>query len=81
MEIDGVQAVVTSNIDNSLASVEIVKAPDAATRANAVDDAIHYFGPVKRDARVITRQGRWWGLPTLTDPCGRPVAPQRSAPP
>jgi hypothetical protein len=77
MDFDGVQAVVTSNSDASLAGVEIVKAPDAATRAKAIDDAIHFFGPVRRDTRVMTRQSRW-GLATLTDPCGRPVAPPTS---
>jgi hypothetical protein len=72
MEIDGAQIVVTSNIDTSLASVEIVKAPTAAARGRAVDDAIHLFGPVRRDTRVIARQSKW-GLTTLTDPCGRPT--------
>ena len=77
MDFDGVQAVVTSNLDSSLASVEIVTAPDEASRRKAVDDAIHYFGPVRRDTRVTTRQSRW-GLSTLTDPCGRPVPPPSS---
>lgn len=77
MDFDGVEAVVTSNADTTLASVEIVKAPDAVSRARAIDDAIHYFGPVRRDTRVMTRQSRW-GLATLTDPCGRPVAPLQS---
>lgn len=74
MDFDGAQVVVTSNVDTSLASVEIVKAPNASVRSRAVDDAIHLFGPVRRDARVMTRQSKW-GLTTLTDPCGRPVAP------
>lgn len=74
MEIDGAELVVTSNVDTSLASVEIVKAPNAAARSRAVDDAIHSFGSVRRDTRVMTRQSKW-GLTTLTDPCGRPVAP------
>jgi hypothetical protein len=74
MDFDGAQVVVTSNVDTSLASVEIVKAPNAAVRSRAVDDAIHVFGAVRRDARVMTRQSKW-GLTTLTDPCGRPVAP------
>lgn len=74
MEFDGAEVVVTSNVDTSLASVEIVKAPSASTRSRAVDDAIHSFGPVRRDTRVMTRQSKW-GLTTLTDPCGRPVAP------
>ncbi|HXF35352.1 MAG TPA: hypothetical protein VN603_12335 [Candidatus Acidoferrales bacterium] len=73
MDFDGAEVVVTSNVDTSLASVEIVKAPNAAARSRAVDDAIHAFGPVKRDTRVMTRQSKW-GLTTLTDPCGRPVA-------
>jgi hypothetical protein len=74
MEFDGAEVVVTSNVDTTLASVEIVKAPSAAARERAVDDAIHRFGPVRRDTRVMTRQSKW-GLTTLTDPCGRPVAP------
>jgi len=73
MDFDGAEVVVTSNADSSLASVEIVRAPNAAARARAVDDAIHWFGPVRRDARVMTRSSKW-GLTTLTDPCGRPVA-------
>jgi hypothetical protein len=72
MDLDGAQVVVTSNLDNSLASVEIVKAPNAAARSRAVDDAIHLFGPVRRDTRTIARQSKW-GLTTLTDPCGRPT--------
>ena len=72
VDVDGAQAVITSNADGSLASVEIVKAPDAATRVKAIDDATHYFGPVRRDTRVVARQSRW-GLTTYTDPCGRPV--------
>ena len=74
MDFDGAEVVVTSNVDTSLASVEIVKAPNPAARSRAVDDAIHAFGPVKRDTRIMTRQSKW-GLTTLTDPCGRPVAP------
>jgi hypothetical protein len=74
--IDGAQVVVTSNVDQSLASVEIVKAPDRATAARAVDDAVHQFGPLRRDSHVVLRQSKW-GLSTLTDPCGRPV-PARS---
>jgi hypothetical protein len=73
LEFDGAEVVVTSNVDTSLASVEIVKAPNGAVRERAVDDAIHVFGPVRRDTRVITRQSKW-GLTTLTDPCGRPIA-------
>jgi hypothetical protein len=89
MVLDGVQAVVTSNVDGTLAAVDVVHAPSAAVREKAVDDAIHYFGAVRRDTRVMQRQGRW-GLSMLTDPCGRPVAatpssspspkPRRSAP-
>ncbi|HEY1977187.1 MAG TPA: hypothetical protein VGG89_11600 [Candidatus Baltobacteraceae bacterium] len=75
MEFDGAEVVVTSNVDSSLASVEIVKAPNAEARSRAVDDAIHSFGAVRRDTRVVTRQSKW-GLSTLTDPCGRPVAPR-----
>ncbi|MBV8332287.1 MAG: hypothetical protein JO192_06080 [Candidatus Eremiobacteraeota bacterium] len=74
MDFDGVEAVVTSNVDASLASVDVVHAPDAASRAKAIDDAIHYFGPVRRDNRVTLRQSRWL-VATLSDPCGRPVAP------
>lgn len=74
MEFDGAEVVVTSNVDTSLDSVEIVKAPSASARSRAVDDAIHLFGPVRRDTRVMARQSKW-GLTTLTDPCGRPVAP------
>ena len=70
--IDGVQVVVTSNIDQSLASVEIVNAPDRAAASRAVDDAVHEFGPVRRDSHVEVRQSKW-GLSTVTDPCGRPV--------
>jgi hypothetical protein len=72
MDLDGMQVVVTSNLDNSLASVEVVKAPSSAARARAVDDAIHLFGPLRRDTRVIARQSKW-GLTTLTDLCGRPT--------
>jgi len=74
MEFDGAELVVTSNVDTSLASVEIVKAPNAEARLRSVDDAIHSFGPVRRGTRVMARQSKW-GLSTLTDPCGRPVAP------
>jgi hypothetical protein len=74
MDFDNAEVVVTSNVDGTLASVEIVKAPNAEVRSRAVDDAIHAFGPVKRDIRVMTRNSKW-GLTTLTDPCGRPVAP------
>ena len=73
MTIDDVEVVVTSNINQSLASVEIVGgAPDRAAAARAVDDAIHEFGPVRRDGHVVVRQSKW-GLSTMTDPCGRPV--------
>jgi hypothetical protein len=75
MVIDGVEVVVTSNIDQTLASVEIVKAPDRTAAARAVDDAIHEFGPVRRDSHVEVRQSKW-GLSTITDPCGRPVPGQ-----
>jgi hypothetical protein len=72
MVIDGAQVVVTSNVDQTLASVEIVTAPDRASAARAVDDAVHEFGPVRRDSHVEVRQSKW-GLSTMTDPCGRPV--------
>ena len=76
MVVDGAEVVVTSNIDQSLASVEIVNAPDRTAAARAVDDAVHEFGPVRRDSRVEVRQSKW-GLSTMTDRCGRPV-PARS---
>ena len=76
-DFDGVGAVITSNADGTLASVDIIKAANAAARAKAVDDAVHYFGPVHRDTRVMVRQSKW-GLSVLTDSCGRPVeAPPR----
>jgi hypothetical protein len=79
MTIDGAQVVVTSNIDASLASVGIVKAPDPAAAARAVDDAIHEFGPVRRDSHVEVRQSKW-GLSTMTDRCGRPVPAKSTLP-
>ncbi|HKE37240.1 MAG TPA: hypothetical protein VKB39_07405, partial [Candidatus Baltobacteraceae bacterium] len=58
MEFDNAEVVVTSNVDGTLASVEIVKAPNAEARSRAVDDAIHAFGAVKRDTRVMTRNSK-----------------------
>jgi hypothetical protein len=72
MTVDGAEIVVTANVNGSLASVEIVNEPNHATGTRAVDDAVHAFGPVRRDSRVVARQSKW-GLATLTDPCGRPV--------
>ncbi len=72
MTVDGAEIVVTANVDGSLASVEIVNEPNLAAGTRAIDDAVHAFGPVRRDSHVVARQSKW-GLATLTDPCGRPV--------
>ena len=79
LDVDGADVVVSSNADASLASVRVVEAPDAATREAAVTDVERFFGPVRRDARVIARPNKW-GLTTLTDACGRPAGPTTPAP-
>ena len=81
LTIDAAELIVESNADGTLASVTVVKAPDEATRVEAIDDVLRRFGPARRDARIVAHQSRWWGLTTYTDPCGHPVTPLASPSP
>jgi hypothetical protein len=72
LTVDGADIVVASNADASLASVRVVKAPNAIARREALHDVHGALGPVQRDASVVAHQSKW-GLTTWTDRCGNPV--------
>lgn len=74
LTLDGAELVVQANADQSVASIVVVKAPDAAAGAKAMQDAERIFGVPHPDTRTQTRQLKD-GLVQITDMCGRPVVP------
>ncbi len=78
LTLDGANLVVQANVDQTVASITIVRAPDEDTRAKAFNDARKIFGDPHLDTRTQTRQYKW-GMVQLTDMCGRPVMPPATA--
>jgi hypothetical protein len=74
LSLDGADLIVQANVDQTPASIIVVRAPDDDTRAKAFADARKIFGDPHPDTRTETRQYKW-GLIQLTDECGRPVGP------
>lgn len=72
LTLDGVDLVVSSNADGSLASIAIVGEASRENRTRALEEAEQRFGPIRRDDRTTTRVSKW-GITVLTDPCGRPI--------
>ncbi len=72
--LDGADVVIQANVDQTPASITILRAPDDDTRAKAFADARKLFGDPHPDTRSQTRQYKW-GMVQLTDMCGRPVMP------
>lgn len=72
--LDGADLVVEANVDQTPASITILRAPDDDTREKAFIDARKIFGDPHPDTRTQTRQYKW-GMVQLTDMCGRPVMP------
>lgn len=70
--------IVQANVDATLGSIVLARAPDAAAGAEAVADAQRIFGDVQPDTRRMNRPNKW-GVPTITDPCGRPLSPSPAA--
>jgi hypothetical protein len=74
LNLDGAELVVQANVDDSVASIVVVHAPDEATSERAYDDAKRYFGTPQPDTRTRIEQIKD-GLSQMTDLCGRPVVP------
>ena len=77
LSLDGADLVVQSNVDHTLASIVVIRAPDDDARAKAFEDARKYFGDPHPDDRKQSRQFKW-GLTQIVDMCGRPVMPASS---
>jgi hypothetical protein len=77
LSLDGADLVVQSNVDRTLASIVVIRAPDDDARAKAFEDARKYFGDPHPDKRTQSRQFKW-GLTQIVDMCGRPVMPASS---
>jgi len=78
LSLDGAEIAVQANVDQTVASITILRAPDDDARAKAFSDARKIFGDPHPDTRTRTRQYKW-GLVQLTDMCGRPVMPSATA--
>jgi len=78
--LDGADLVIQANVDQTVGSITIVRAPDDDTRGKAFVDARKIFGDPHPDTRTETRQYKW-GMVQLTDLCGRPVMPSAIASP
>jgi hypothetical protein len=74
MSLDGADLVVQANVDGSVASIVVIRAPDDHARAKAFQDARKAFGDPRPDTRTQMHQFKD-GLSQLTDLCGRPVMP------
>jgi hypothetical protein len=74
LTLDDADIVVNGNIDGTLASYVIVRAPSPSTRARAIVDVRNDFGLPRPDTQIIAHQSKW-GLTTYTDRCGHPVGP------
>jgi len=72
LSLDGANLVVQANVDQTPASIIVVRAPDDDTRAKAFQDARKLFGDPHPDDRTQSRQYKW-GLVQVVDMCGRPV--------
>jgi hypothetical protein len=77
LTIDNADLVVQANVDGSVGSIAVVRAPDDDTRAKALADAQTFFGTPQPDARTQVRQIKD-GLTQVTDLCGHPVTPSAS---
>ena len=74
LRIDGVDMIVQANVDATLGTIVIVRAPDDAARARAIAEAQSIFGRLEPDNRRMNTPNKW-GFPVITDPCGRPLTP------
>ena len=73
LTLDGVDMVLTANIDGTLASMTIVRAPDRDAEDKAVAEVRKLFGVPRSDTRTQTSANKW-GIVGTTDLCGRPTA-------
>ena len=72
LTIDGADIVVHANPDATLGSAVVLRAPSEDARTAAVADVQRLFGTLAPDTRTVTTLNKW-GVPVLTDPCGRPM--------
>jgi hypothetical protein len=80
LTMDGADLVIQANVDQTVASILVVRAPDDDARAKAFEDARKVFGDPRPDNRTQSRQYKW-GLTQLVDMCGRPVMPSNASSP
>ncbi|MHB8146498.1 MAG: hypothetical protein ACYDGM_04460 [Vulcanimicrobiaceae bacterium] len=74
LTLDGATVVLHANIDATLGTAVVVRAPSGEARAAALADVQRMFGAIDPDTRTVTTLNKW-GVPFVSDPCGRPIAP------
>jgi len=72
LTIDGADIVVHANLDATLGSAVVLRAPSEDARNAVLADVQRIFGSIVPDTRTVTTLNKW-GVPLVTDPCGRPV--------
>lgn len=72
LTLDGADVVVQANVDGTVDSIVVARAPNDDAREKALADARADFGDPKPDTRTKI-QGLKDGLTEMTDLCGRPV--------
>ena len=77
LTVDGADVVVHANIDSTLGSAVVLRAPSEDARTAALADVQRFFGTLSPETRTVTTLNKW-GVPLVTDPCGRPVEPTPS---
>lgn len=76
LNLDGVDLLISANIDGTVRSIAVVHTTDDTARMKALADARKLFGAPQPDLRTQTQPTKW-GVVRLTDMCGRPTsAPQ-----
>ncbi len=80
LTIDGADIVVHANLDATLGSAVVLRAPSEDARNAAIADVQRLFGSIVPDTRTVTTLNKW-GVPLISDPCGRPVTPAPSTAP
>ncbi len=71
LRVDDADVVLSTNPDGTLASVSVI-APTPHLRELALADVRSRYGEARPDTRVLSHQSKW-GIPILTDSCGRSV--------
>jgi len=80
LTLDKADLVVQANVDGTVASIVVIRAPSDEAKAKALADARADFGEPQPDTRTQTRPFKD-GLTEITDLCGRVIIPSPEATP